>query len=620
MESVHKQYRKWMKRVLVLLAGFLTAGAAWAQHSFVAEAPRVVEVDKPFQVVFTADAEISDFTPPAFEGLEVLIGPTPSRMSRTQIINGDRKDFLQINYTYVVQAKTPGKMKVSPASAVLEGKTYSTKPLEIEAVAAEEGEEARNAGGNTGRKDSAGEVSNEDIFMRLTFSKTNVVMGEPVIATLKLYTRLSVERFEDIRFPVFNGFWSQEIETPQNINFTEEAVGNRIYHVAVLRKYMLLPQQTGKIPVSAAEMICQVRVMTSRNVPRSIFDDFFDSYQTVKKRVSTREASIEVRPLPAGAPASFGGGVGDFSLQVSMSRDSVKANEAASMIVEIQGKGNLNLIESPAVDLPADFERYDAKISNNYTHSAGGFSGRKQFEFPFIPRSEGTFAIPPVEYSYYDIDKGRYVTLRSDTLRFRVIPGDSRQAAGQLVSGPGKQSVVNLGEDIRYIHTGAPRLVKDGSFYAGSLRFFLAVAGCFAWYFIAFRLLRRRARLRGDVLRTRNRKANKVARMRLKVAQNYLQGGLAVPFYEELHKAIIGYIGDKLAIPAADMQRETIGRSLAEKGVDQARIADLMQLLDDCEMARYSLEGGAGSMEAAYEKAIGTISGLENEVGQYKRM
>ena len=606
-----------LKAVLLFFC-LLAAGAASAQHSFVAEAPRVVGLNKPFQIVFTADAEITGFTPPTFEGLNVLIGPTPSHMSSTQIINGKRTDFLQVSYTYVVEAKAAGKVKVSSASAVLDGKTYSTKPLEIEAVATDDAADARSSGddaenASAGRRGASGEVSNEDIYLRLTFSKTNVVKGEPIIATLKLYTRVPVERFEDIKFPVFNGFWSQEIETPQNINFTEEAVGNQIYHVAVLRKYMLLPQQTGEITVNPAEMICQVQVMTSRGLPRSIFDDFFDTYQTVKKRVSTQTARIQVRPLPGGAPASFGGGVGDFTMQVSMSRDSVKANEAASMIVEIQGKGNLNLIESPQVELPADFEKYDVKISNNYTNSVNGFSGKKQFEYPFIPRSEGIFTIPPVAYSYYDISKGRYVVLKSDTLRFRVTPGDSRQA-GPLVSGMNKQSVVSLGEDIRYIYTGSPRLVRDGYFFTGSLYFFILLGAIVLIYFVLYKLLRRRARLRGDTLRTRNRKANKIARMRLKLAQSYLKENLASSFYEELHKALMGYISDKLAIPFADMQRETISRTLEEKGADRTVIEEFMQLLDDCEMARYSPEGGTEAMEKEYEKAINIISGLENKL------
>ena len=618
---MHKVLQARGRRVLLLVM-FLMAGIASFAQNFTVNAPNVVEKDEIFRVVYTADAEIESFTTPMLEGLDLLAGPTSSRMSSTRIINGKRTDSFEISYTLILKATSPGKAKISEARAVIGGKEYTAKALEIEVVGnntsasstqTHQGQVTGNAQSAVQSSRSRGEISSEDIFLRLSFSKTKVVKGEPIVATLKLYTRVPVAGFEDIRFPVFNGFWSQELETPQNINFVRENYNNQIYNSAVLRKYMLIPQQTGTITVDPAEMICLIQIRTSGG-GRSMFDDFFDSYQTVKKRLTTAAAKIDVQPLPADAPASFGGGVGEFTLNVSLNRDSVKAHEAGALLVEISGTGNLNLIETPVVDLPADFEKYDVKSNNNFSNGINGMKGKKVFEYPFIPRSEGVFEIPPIEYSYYNIAKGKYVTLKSDTLKLKVTPGDANMQGGSVMMGINKQQVVNLGSDIRYISTASPRLMKKGIFFMGSPLFFIIVILIVILYLVADRLLKRYAKLKGDVRRTRNKKANKVAKMRLKQAQVYMKENLHSPFYEELHKALLGYISDKLSIQFAEMQRDTIKEVLADKGAVEEDINSFMALLEDCEMARYSQSAGAGAMAEQYEKAMDTISNLENRL------
>ncbi len=603
----------------VLFALFLLVGSmAFAQNTFVVDAPKVVGQDEAFRVVFTADGDIDDFTQPHFTGLEVLAGPSQSTMMSSQYINGKASKKVEISYTYIVRPLAEGIAKISAASASIGGKVYTTGEVSVEVVkgAASQGGSQQQQGQVTGeaqQRQSASEVSGKDIFLSLAFSKTKVVKGEPIIATLKLYTRVGIAGFEDIKFPVFDGFWSQEIETPQNINFVRENVDGQIYNGAVLRKYVLLPQQTGELAIQPAEMICQVQVMTAPR-GRSIFDDFFDQgYQIVKKRVNSGNAKIKVSPLPAGAPASFGQGVGTFSMKVALSRDSVKAHEAGSVIVTVQGTGNLNLIETPKLQLPADFEQYDVKTTNSYSYGANGISGSKSFEFPFIPRSEGVFEIPPVEYSYYDIKQGKYVTLKSAPVEVKVAKGDG-VSAGTLVQGISKQSVATLGEDIRYILQGAAGLGKKGHFFVGSWLFFVLLALLAAVYAVLYWALKKQAKLRGDVVRTRNKKANKVARTRLKLAKSYMEQNLRSPFYEEVHKALLGYISDKLAIQFADMQRDTIKETMEAKGVSEANIAAFLQVLEDCEMARYSFGGDSGEISTQYGKAVEIISALEDEL------
>ena len=453
-----------------------------------------------------------------------------------------------------------------------------------------------------------------DLFLRMSLNKTKVVKGEPIIATLKIYTRSNIRAFEDIKWPVFNGFWSQETEAPQNLNFTREKVGNQIYQSAVIRRYMLMPQQTGTLTIDPSEMVCQVEVLSRPQRSRSILDDLFDmdSYSLVKKRLSTGKITVHVSDIPSGAPSSFGGGVGKLSMNVRLTKDSLNANEAASLIIELSGSGNLNLLENPSVVLPSDFERYDAKSTNSFSMGADGYSGKKTIEYPFIPRGEGVYEIPPVQYSYFDLSQRRYLTLNSDTITVKVGKGSSSNTGGMYVPQTQKQ-VSNLGEDIRYLKTAVPS-IGGGTFFTDNWIYYLAAALLVALFFVLRRFMDNRIALEKDVVRSRNRKANKVARQRLKLAQTFLSQNKVQDFYEELHKAILGYTADKLSIQRSDLQRDVIQETLLSKKVPKDDIDSLISLLDDCEMVRYSPEGAAGAMDAQYRKAVELISGFENKL------
>ncbi|MCI1719512.1 MAG: BatD family protein [Bacteroidales bacterium] len=596
-----------------------------AAQGFVVNAPRVVGQNEEFTISFSANGDIDSFQAPSISGASVLAGPSKSSYSSMQIINGRRSDSHEVTYTYVLQAGSSGTVRISSASANVGGRTFSTRPVNISIVAgASSQSSARQSSGYSGggrqqADDDEGYSTpipsgKADVFMRLNLNKTKVVKGEPIIATLKIYTRSNITGFEDIKFPVFNGFWSQEIETPQNINFTRERIGNQIYSSAVLRKYMLLPQQTGKLTINPAELVCQVQVVSSPRRSRSMFDDFFDNdaYSLVKKKVTTGRATIFVSPLPGNAPASYGGGVGKFAMSARLTRQDIKSNEAASLIIDVTGSGNLNLISAPNVTLPSDFEKYDVKTTNSFTNGAEGASGKKTFEFPFIPRSEGKFTIPQIEYSYYDISQRRYVTLHAGPIEVNVTKGTAGNST--YIAASNQQQVSNIGEDIRYIANGSPRLAKKGSSLIGSWLFYLILVLILGAFYGLYRYLKNLVAINGDILRSKNKRANKVAKSRLKLAQTYLGQNKVQEFYEELHKALLGYISDKLSIQFADMQRDTIESTLKEKQVGEDEITGFMKLLDDCEMVRYSPEGAAGAMDAQYENGVKIISDLENKL------
>lgn len=610
-----------MKRIctLLLLLGAITS---FAQNSLTVEAPRVVAADETFRIVFTADGKMSDFNWPGSQDFTIIWGPQSGSMSSTSIINGKRTSSYQATVTYVMQARGTGKFTLPAATAEVDHNSCSSHQFTIEVV---EGESTPDAQAPAQSRQSrqqqpdnqasaaapSGTVSSGDIFLRLYLGKTNLVKGEPTTATLKLYTRADIAGFEDVHFPTFDGFWSKEIESPQNIEFSRENVNGTIYNSALLRRYMLIPQQSGTLKIDPAEMVCQVRILTSA-APRSIFDSFFDSYETVRKRLTTSPITVKVNSLPAGAPASFAGGVGNYTLDVKLSQDNLKSHEAASLIVKVSGKGNISMLEPPVINLPPDFELYDTKVSDNFSYD--GTSGTRTFELPFIPRSHGSFDIEPVEYSYYDISKGKYVTLRSQPIHLDIAKGEDIDGGGVVMPGVNRQDVKNISEDIRFIHKDIPSFRKEGVFFAGSPLFWGLLALIVALFFILSLALRSVIARRSDVVGNRNRRANKMARARLKQAGDYLSRNLPTAYYEELHKAVLGYVSDKLAIPASDLSKDNISEKLAERGVDELLNSRLTAILDACEFARYAPDAGHTAMENLYNEAINVISEIDGKV------
>ena len=620
-----------IKRILTLLmlCGALTATA----QTLKVEGPGVVSQDETFRIVFTADDKLSDFEWPGTDDFDVVWGPQKGSMSSTSIVNGKRTSVHQETVTYVLQPKHTGTFTLAAATATVGKQSVSSSPLKIEVVAGQgnQGNAAGNSGGNQGQQSQqqgnqgnvqqndpavTGTVSNQDIFLRLSLGKTRAVKGEPITATLKIYTRADITGFEDIKFPTFNGFWSKETVTVNNLEFKRENVGGTIYNAALIRQWVLIPQQSGTLSIDPAEMVCQVRVRTSTGSPLSIFDDFFDQYQTIRKRISTPTLNVTVQDLPAGAPASFKGGVGDFKITAKMSKDDLKSNEAGSLLVTISGNGNLSMLEAPKVDFPPDFEVYDIKSTDKT--SASGTSGSKTFEYPFIPRSHGDFVIPSIEYSYYDNAHGKYVTTSTGDIPVTVEKGEEISGGGIAVAGSNRQSVRSLREDVRYIALGDGNLKQKGVFFAGSPLFFILLALVALACLLTSLILRRRQARRADVAGSKNRRANKMARARLKNAEGYLHQNLGSAYYEELHKALLGYVSDKLMIPAADLSKETIGEKLREGGVRDESVNALTDLIDKCEFARYAPESAQTQMENEYNEAVKVISDIEGQLKNAK--
>ena len=619
-----------MKRLSTILALLTVATAVFAQSSIKVQVPNVVAVDEQFNISFVIEGENapSDFSWSQGDDFQLVWGPQKGTSTSITIVNGKRTRSSQHTYTYILIPRKAGTFTIPTATATVKGEQIQSARTTIEVVSggASSGNSSSGgqssggsaqSGGGSSSSSSTGEIARDDLFLRFTLSRTNVVVGEPITATLKLYQRVNIAGFEDARFPTFNGFWSQEVLTPTTINFQRESYNNSIYNTAVLRSYVLIPQQAGDITIDPAELVCLVNVRTGSSRSNSIFDSFFeDDYRTIRKRVTSESPRVHVSQLPSGAPASFGGGVGSFTIKSSLSKDSLRTHDAGSLIVTISGKGNVSLLEAPKINFPPDFEVYDAKVTDNTDSSTGRTSGSKSFEYPFIPRSHGTFTLGPVEYSYYDVDAGRYVTLRTDPLTLAVARGNDADAqqGGQMVQGAVRRDVKSLGSDIRFIATKKPSLSKQGSFFVFSGAFWGLLAALVAAAAAAFLLLRRRAARRADVVGTRSRAATKMAQKRLSVAEGYLKNNLYTAFYEELHRALLGFVSDKLNIDPADMTKENIAASLTSGGVPDALVSEFTGLLDACEFARYAPDAGHEAMNAHYETAVNVISMIDSSM------
>ena len=614
-----------MKKLATILTLMAISLALNAQNTIKVQAPNVVAADEQFNISFILEGEESpsDFQWDPGDSFQLVWGPQKGSSTSITIVNGKRTKSSQFTYTYVLLPRKAGTFSIPEATATVKGGRIHSQQKSIEVVSGGSSSQSGQASGGGSAQSSqqqsaaTGEIPQDDLFLRFTLSRTNVVVGEPITATLKLYQRVNIAGFEDAKFPAFDGFWSQEVLAPSNIEFERESYNNSIYNTAVLRSWTLIPQQAGDISIDPAELVCLVNVRVSSGRSNSIFDSFFqDDYRTIRKRVTSSAYKVHVSKLPAGAPASFGGGVGSFTMNASISKDSLKTHDAASLIVTVSGTGNVSLLEAPKINFPPDFEVYDVKISESTDKSKGRTSGSKTFEYPFIPRSHGSFDIGPVEYSFYDINAGKYTTLTSGPLAVNVARGNESEAAkgGQVISGTIRKDVKSLGSDIRFIATKVPGLSRQGGFFVLSGLFWVLLALLLIGAAAAYVLFKKGAERKADVVGNRNRGATKMAQKRLSLANGYLKNNLYTAFYEELHKALLGFVSDKLNMDVADLSKENIAASLIANGTAEGLASEFTALLDACEFARYAPDSGHDAMSAHYDTAVNVISLIDSSM------
>lgn len=604
-----------MKRIsIILIALFSITGSLLADEdvSIKAEAPKVVRKGQQFRLVYTINNKVDDFQAPSIDQLLVLAGPSTSTSTNISIVNGEMTRKFELKYTYVLQGNETGKFTIPPAKVEVDGKIYQSDALEIEVI---EGKASQGTPQSSGKQESSGqtaEAPGDKLFVRVLLSDRNVYREEPIVATLKLYSKLRVSNLGNVKFPDFNGFYKQEIPTPDLRQLTNENVNGEIYQTGVLKKYLLFPQRTGEITIEPFELefIVQKRVQSSS---RSIFDDFFGSYRNVKMPVASEPVKVNVRSLPGNKPAAFKGGVGSFTVETSLDKNQVKTNEGVNLKIRISGRGNLKVIDAPDVNFPPDLETYDPKVTDNIDVSEAGARGYKEYEYLVIPRHAGEYRIPSIEFAYFDLSSRSYKTLKTEPVKLQVEKGEG-DTTGNVTTSFAQKDVSMIGSDIRYIKTGEFDLNEKGSFLFGSFAFYAVFVIGIILFFGVFIFFRKKARENADAAMVKNKKANKFARKRLKEASRHLQSGDKEAFYEETLKALWGYLSDKLGIPAAELSREKAREKLEQKHVEESLTGQFLTLIDECEFARYAPSSGEEQMDELFKKAIGVISQLQQKL------
>jgi len=581
---------------------------------FSVSAPGVVAVGEQFRLTYTLNSKANKFSAPEFDNFYVIAGPSTSYNQSTQIINGKVTRNVSYTYTYILQSTREGKFAIPPAIVVVNKKQYSTNSLQIEVIKGKNQAQTKASDIQSQNNQRLANIGNEDLFVRVLVNKSNVYQGAYLVATVKIYSRVNLSGFEKVDLPDFNGFYMQEIGIPQLTSLERENINDQIYGTGVIKKYLLFPQYSGNIVIEPVEIECLVQQTVPRT-SQSFFDDFFsfNSVRNTKKIISSPEVNINVKPLPAGAPSSFSGTVGSVNMIAGPDKSSVKENDAVTFKVTLKGTGNIKLAEAPIVDFPPDFETYDPKVTTNLKAGVSGTVGSKTFEYLVIPRHTGNYRIAPVKYSFFDPVNRKYKSLSSEEFVIEVSKGEKGEDEN-IISGFTKEDVRYLGKDIRFIITGPIKVKEKGKIIFGTPLFFLVHTGLFLLFFLVYILVRYSTKRNANVILLRNRRANKQAKKRLKIAGREMKANNAKGFFEEVLKALWGYMSDKLSIPVSELSQENIRQSINEKTVDKKLVEEFIELVDTCEYAQYAPAGESFLLEDVYLKAINIISKLEQEI------
>ncbi len=449
------------------------------------------------------------------------------------------------------------------------------------------------------------------MFVRIDLSKQNVYKGEQIVAVVKLYIQPNrpLSGFDEVNLPSYEGFYTQDIEIPQQINLKREVYNNKIYQVGVLKKTILFPQQSGKITIQPFSITCLVRQRVRR---RSFFDDFFDNYRTLKVKLTSRPVSINVKNLPP-APANFYGAVGNFNINASISEEDITTNDAVTLKITISGTGNLRLIRNPELKLPPDFEVYDPKSTDNVRSTENGMSGSKTIEYLFQPRFEGDYTIPSVKFAYFNPSSRQYVTRATKEFNLHVKKG-SEELSATVVSSLRKQDVQLIGQDIRFIKQNNTSLHKKGYTFFGTTGFYLIYGGSSLMFLLLFLIYRKKAKENANIALMRNKKARRIAKKRLRIAYGFMKNNQNEEFYDSILKAFWGYLSDKLGIAIAELSRESVVNTLQSQEIAQELIDEFVKIIEQCEFARFAPSGGSEARHELYKQAESVMSRMEKQI------
>lgn len=574
-------------------------------QGIVVDAPSHVAVGEQFRLSYSMSTQdVHGFRAGTIpEGLEVLIGPTKSVQTSIQMINGHTSGSSSLTYTYIIYAEKPGTYTIQAARAKVNGKDAVSQSVKIKVSGTAQssqgggryqqqpGAQVRNAGSR---------ISGNDLFIKVTANKTRVHEQEPVLLTYKVYTQLELTQLEG-KMPDLNGFHTQEVELPQQKSFHLENVNGKPYRCVTWSQYVMYPQKTGKLEIPDITFKGIV-VQENTNVdPLEAFFNGGSGYVEVKRDIVAKGVTIQVDPLPA-KPADFSGGVGRFTLSGQLMQQEVKANDAVTLRLVVSGNGNLKLLKQPEIQWPKDFDKYDPKVTDKTKLTAAGLEGNIIYDCLAAPRNAGDYEIPAVSFTYFDTASGTYKTLNAGPFKIRVTPSDEAGSSKDTKASP---------LDIRDIKKGTDATMASDNFY-GTATYWSVIALTFVTFILLIVIFRKRALEHADIVKMRGKKANKVAVKRLKLAAQLMKQQKQSEFYDEVLRALWGYIGDKLNIPVSELSRENITEQLLSRNVDEMDVSTFVNAIDECEYARYAPGEALGKMNVVYEKAIRGITDVDN--------
>lgn len=604
------------KKIIIGIIGLIgLIGIAYAQEITV-QAPEEVYMGDHFTVKFSVNEQAKDFRGPSFKGFSLISGPSTSSQTSMSFINGQMSRSVSTSFSYTLMADVEGTFTVEPASCVADGKKISSRRFSIKVTKMSAAQQQQRQQQQQQRQQRqaydpwaqqpqpATQIDENTLFARASVSKTNPYQGEQIIITYKIYTQIPISQFAIDKLPGNRGFWAEDLSVGQQIKQYEETVGGRRYQVAEIRRGALFAQESGKLDIEPLDLNVLAMVQQQRRRTGSIwdlFDDpFFNSRQAVERSLRTNRISVNVRPLPT-APDNFTGAVGSFDIQGGLTGDKVKANEAISYRITVSGRGNLMLINAPQPKFPTAFEVYDPQIDDNIRKSSDGISGSRTYEWILIPRNKGRYTIPEFCFVYFDPTSGQYVTKRIPKQEIVV---DKNDAAG--FDNAGTTNRPNTLNNIHPVSKLYPIKDKDS---AGA-PFYIIVAAIIVACGVVVFMFRKRKAAEQDVAGMRMKRAVRMARKRLKKAEGHLKGGDTGRFYEEIYRAIWGCLADKYNIPLANLNRDTVSACLAEKEVPQEQQQNIMQVLQDVDIARFAPIDPEAQKQKIYDEALQMIASI----------
>lgn len=604
-----------MRRLLLTIAIFsFLFGCLSAQESKLTASvsPAVMRVGDQFNLTFTSDQEVSELELPQVDNMEILGGPRQGHSQSVYSVNGKITSTSTYQYTYFLRAIKEGKFSIPAATAKIKSKPVKSNPVTIEVLAANTQQPKSVQGASDAGQPREGSVSDKDLFVNLLLDKKEVYLGEQITATVKIYTKVNLSGVDpNFKGPDFTGFFTEPLTIPQLRSLQREAYNGDIYGTGVLRKTVIIPQKTGPLTIKSFDLDVTMRHEVRRRIADPFFEDFdIPDVQEIPLKLKSREVTIQVKPLPGNAPESFGGAVGNFTFNASVNKTSTHANEPVTLKLTITGRGNIKLINEPKFELPGDFEKFDPVINSRLDNA---LSGTKTFEYLLMPKVQGKYTIPPVEFSYFDAASRQYKELKSQSFTIEVEKG---QGEGSAQAAPGiiKEDVKLLNQDIRFIKNKPIPLQANRTFWADSIWYYLIYIVLLGLFILLTWRHRRQMRNNADVAWVRLKKADRYARKRLKRSAELLKQGETNRFYEELLGAVWGYLSDKLNIPLSALSRETARTSLQEKPVDEDLMEELFRIIDECEVARYGQVSENMGMEKLYSDTLNVITLLQQKL------